>query len=89
MKLHFPNPSRSFDEKTSRILFWGYDRTIEVSFFLEAAALKRLFPKVNSTESELLKACVGRQLQLILSRPTYCGCKLATGTFTVEYLLYC
>jgi hypothetical protein len=23
MKLHFPNPSRSFDEKSSRILFWG------------------------------------------------------------------
>jgi hypothetical protein len=38
MKLHFPNPSRYFDEKSSRILFWGYDRTIEVSFFLETAA---------------------------------------------------
>ncbi|MCG7874618.1 MAG: DUF1488 domain-containing protein [Candidatus Thiodiazotropha lotti] len=56
MKLHFPNPSRSFDEKHSRILFWGYDRTIEVSFFLEAAALKRIYPKMNSSESELLKA---------------------------------
>jgi hypothetical protein len=56
MKLHFPNPSRSFDEKSSRILFWGYDRTIEVAFFLEAAALKRIYPKMNSTESELLKA---------------------------------
>ena len=30
MKLHFPNPSRSFNEKTSRILFWGYGHTIEV-----------------------------------------------------------
>ena len=56
MKLQFPNPSRSFDETSSRILFWGYDRTSEVSFFLEAAALKRLSPKMNSTETELLKA---------------------------------
>jgi hypothetical protein len=56
MKLHFPNPSRSFDEKTSRILFWGYDRTIEVSFLLEAAVLKRLYPDMNGTETELLKA---------------------------------
>ena len=56
MKLHFPNPSRSFDEKSSRIMFWGYDRTIEVSFLLEAAVLKRLYPDMNSTETELLKA---------------------------------
>ena len=56
MKLHFPNPSRSFDEKSSRIMFWGYDRTIEVSFLLEAAVLKRLYPDMNGTETELLKA---------------------------------
>jgi hypothetical protein len=56
MKLHFPNPNRYFDEKSSRILFWGYDRTIEVSFLLEAAVLKRLYPDMNGTETELLKA---------------------------------
>jgi hypothetical protein len=56
MKLHFPNPSRSFDETSSRISFWGYDRTIEVSFLLEAAVLKRLYPDMNGNEAELLKA---------------------------------
>jgi len=56
MKLHFPNPSRNYDETSSRILFWGYDRTIEVSFLLEAAALNRLYPDMNGTETELLKA---------------------------------
>ncbi len=56
MKLHFPNPSRSFDASSSRILFWGYDSTIEVSFFLEAAALKQLYPDINDAEAELLKA---------------------------------
>lgn len=56
MKLHFPNPSRSFDESHNQILFWGYDRTIEISFFLETAALKRLCPKMINAESEILKA---------------------------------
>ncbi len=56
MKLHFPNPSRSFDPDSSRVLFWGYDSTMEVSFFLETAALKRLYPEMNNAEPEFLKA---------------------------------
>lgn len=56
MKLHFPNPSCSFDESHNRVLFWGYDGSIEVSFFLETAALKRLYPEMNNAESEFLKA---------------------------------
>ena len=48
MKLVFPNPCRSFDESENRVRFWGYDRSIEVSFFVEAAALKRLCPGVGS-----------------------------------------
>ncbi len=56
MRLHFPNPSRSFDESHNCVMFWGYDRAMEVSFFLETAALKRLCPKMNNGESEFLKA---------------------------------
>jgi hypothetical protein len=56
MKLHFPNPSRSFDASSNRILFWGYDSTIEVSFFLEAAVLKQLYPDLDNAETDLLKA---------------------------------
>jgi len=56
MKLHFPNPSRSFDPDSSRVLFWGYDSTIEVSFFLQTAALKRLYPEMTNAEPEFLKA---------------------------------
>ena len=44
MKLHFPNPGRSYDPDSNRVLFWGYGSTMEVSFFLETAALKRLYP---------------------------------------------
>jgi hypothetical protein len=56
MKLHFPNPSRSFDPVSSRILFWGYDSIIEVSFYLQTAALKGLYPEMSNAEPEFLKA---------------------------------
>jgi hypothetical protein len=56
MKLVFPNPSRSFDESGNRVRFWGYDRSIEVSFFVEAAALERLCPGVGSAETGYLEA---------------------------------
>jgi hypothetical protein len=56
MKLSFPNPSRSFDADKSRVLFWGYDSAIEVSFFVEADALKRLCPEMSSAETGFLEA---------------------------------
>ena len=56
MSLSFPNPSRSFDASSSRVLFWGYDSAIEVSFFVEANALKRLCPEMSGAETAFLKA---------------------------------
>ena len=56
MKLSFPNPSRSFDASKNRVLFWGYDKTIEISFFVELDALKRLCPEMSSVETEFLQA---------------------------------
>jgi len=56
MKLSFPNISRSFDANRNRVCFWGYDSAIEVSFFVEADALKRLCPEMGSTETGFLKA---------------------------------
>jgi len=56
MSLNFPNPSRSFDASSSRVCFWGYDSTIEISFFVEAGALKRLCPEMSSAEAGFLKA---------------------------------
>lgn len=56
MKLNFPNPSRSFDEDHDRVRFWGYDSSIEVAFFVETDALKRLCPDISILESGFLKA---------------------------------
>ena len=52
--LRFPNPSRSFDPSKSRVCFWGYDSAIEVSFFVEASALKLLCPQMSNVEAEFL-----------------------------------
>jgi hypothetical protein len=56
MRLSFPNPSRSFDASRSCVLFWGYDSAIEISFFMEANALKRLYPEMSGAETAFLKA---------------------------------
>ncbi|MGB5606083.1 MAG: DUF1488 domain-containing protein [Gammaproteobacteria bacterium] len=56
MRLSFPNPSRSFDASSSRVCFWGYDSAIEISFFVEADALKRLCPAMSGAETGFLKA---------------------------------
>jgi hypothetical protein len=56
MRLSFPNPSRSFDVTKRRVCFWGYDSTIEVSFFVEADVLKRLCPEMDGAETGFLNA---------------------------------
>jgi hypothetical protein len=56
MRLSFPNPCRSFDACRNRVCFWGYDRTIEISFFVEADALKRLSPEMSNAETGFLAA---------------------------------
>ena len=54
--LSFPNQSRNFDAKRNRVCFWGYDSAIEISFYLETGALKKINPKVNVNEAEILQA---------------------------------
>ncbi len=56
MRLSFPNASRSFDESRSQVCFWGYDSTIEISFFVGAQALQRLCPEMENDEPGLLQA---------------------------------
>ncbi|MCB1738446.1 MAG: DUF1488 domain-containing protein [Gammaproteobacteria bacterium] len=56
MKLSFPNPSRSFDEAHNRVLFWGYDRAMEVSFSVDCAVLPTLCPEMGPAGVGTLKA---------------------------------
>jgi hypothetical protein len=56
MRLSFPNHSRSFDARRSRVRFWGYDSALEISFFVEEDALKMLDPGMGASEAEFLRS---------------------------------
>lgn len=54
--LSFSNASRYFDESRNCVCFWGYDSTIEVSFFVTTEALQMLCPEVGKAEPGFLQA---------------------------------
>ena len=56
MTISFPNATRSYDPVKGRVRFWGYDGAIEVSFFLDDSALRKLCPATGFTEDDLLAA---------------------------------
>ena len=54
MALSFPNFSRSYDATRQAVRFWGYDKTMETSFYVMADALRRLQPGAPVDETGLL-----------------------------------
>ena len=56
MALGFPNESRFYDAAVHAVRFSGYDGAMEVPFFVNEAALKRLHPDMSPDEAGLLGA---------------------------------
>jgi hypothetical protein len=56
MTINFPNNSRSYDATRHAVRFWGYDRSMESSFFVTEDALKQIQPNLRSDAVELLRA---------------------------------
>jgi hypothetical protein len=56
MTLNFPNDSRSYDERGRRVRFWGYDSSLEISFFVDVGALCKLLPQTKDLEDAYLEA---------------------------------
>jgi len=54
--LNFPNASRSYDATRRCVRFWGYDGALEVSFFMEEAALMQIAHGTARGESSLLES---------------------------------
>jgi hypothetical protein len=70
----FPNRSRSYDATRRVIRFWGYDRSMETSFFVTADALKRIQPDLQSDEASLLQAFdANRDLICATAAKVYAG----------------
>jgi len=53
--LNFPNVSRSYDPTRRSVRFWGHDGALEVSFFVEEAALVRIAPGTKHNEVAVLQ----------------------------------
>ncbi|PIW26602.1 MAG: DUF1488 domain-containing protein [Rhodospirillales bacterium CG15_BIG_FIL_POST_REV_8_21_14_020_66_15] len=56
MGLNFPNHCRSFEARWNRVRFWGYDSALEITFFLEGSALRKLSPEAGPDETGVLRA---------------------------------
>ncbi|MGA7811050.1 DUF1488 domain-containing protein [Bradyrhizobium sp.] len=52
----FPNHSRSYDRTRQAVRFWGYDTSIEYSFFVAVGALERVEPRLNHDEEDFAGA---------------------------------
>jgi len=56
MTINFPNSSRSYDATRRAVRFWGYDRSMESSFFIMADALKQMEPNLRLDATDILRA---------------------------------
>ncbi|MFY9684756.1 MAG: DUF1488 domain-containing protein [Pseudolabrys sp.] len=56
MAINFPNVSRSYDVTRQAVRFWGYDRSMEFSFFIMVGALRQMQPDLRSNSNEILRA---------------------------------
>ncbi|MGA2566085.1 MAG: DUF1488 domain-containing protein [Pseudolabrys sp.] len=56
MAINFPNRSRSYDATRRAVHFWGYDRSMESSFFVTVDALNRIQPNLRLDAVDLLRA---------------------------------
>jgi hypothetical protein len=56
MTINFPNRSRSYDATLQAVRFWGYDRSMESSFFVTVDALRQIQPDIKTNVVDLLRA---------------------------------
>jgi len=56
MAINFPNSSRSYDATRRAVRFWGYDSSMESSFFVTADALNQMQPNLRPDAVDLLRA---------------------------------
>ena len=64
MALAFPNPSRSYDDSRHVVRFWGYESSMEASFFIDESALRRLQPDLRADEPGFLHAFDAHRVQI-------------------------
>lgn len=79
--LNFPNESRSYDATRRSVRFWGYDGAIEISFFVEEAALFQIAPERKRDEFAVLECFdANRDHILTVARAVYARRRKAAYT---------
>ena len=85
MALNFPNLSRSYDAKGHRVRFWGYDKVLEIAFFVEEGALSRIHPQARRDEAGFLNAFdVNRDLIIEVAGKLYSRRRIGSYTLAVS-----
>ena len=70
--LSFPNASRSYNSGRRCIRFWGHDGALEISFFMDEAALVQIAIGTPKGESALLESFdLNRERILVAARNVY------------------
>jgi hypothetical protein len=83
MALNFPNASRSYDTTERSIRFWGHDGALEVCFFVEENALRRIAPGTSSDEAASMKIFdANRERIFKAARQVYSGTR--KGSYTLK-----
>ena len=72
MTVNFPNRSRSYDATRHAVRFWGYDRSMENSFFVTVDALQQIQPNLHLDEAGFLRAFdINRDLICAIAAKVY------------------
>jgi hypothetical protein len=87
MALNFLNQSRSYDATLHAVRFWGHDGPMEISFYVNEEALKRIQPGLRPGEAAILGAFdVNRSVIHMAAAKAYRrGRKSSYGLFAADF----
>jgi len=85
MAINFPNHNRSYDATRRAVRFWGYDRSMERSFFIMVDALKRIQPNLRFDATDILGAFdVNRERIYAIAAKVYARGRRGTYDLNVD-----
>jgi len=83
VKLTFPNASRSYDAAHNWVRFWAYDESMEVPFFVDAAALQVQPDTSEQDEAGILRS-FDRQWSIIRSAAESVYARNSRGSYFLK-----
>jgi Protein of unknown function (DUF1488) len=87
MALNFLNQSRSYDATLHAVRFWGHDAAMEISFYVNEEALKRIQPGLRPDEAGILGAFDANRnvIHMAAAKAYRRGRKSSYGLFAADF----